>query len=71
MAIDPKRLRRIGIVDDVEILGVMPQGYSPPGIMLRYPKTGEAFMFSMKGAKSIAWHFNLFLKEMGEFPRGL
>jgi hypothetical protein len=69
MAIDEKRLKRIGIVDDVEILGIMPKGYSPPGVMFRYPRTGEAFVFSVKAASLIAWHINIFLQEIGQRPK--
>ena len=63
--VDEKRLRRVGIVGDVEVLGVMPQGPKPPGVLLRYPRTGEAFAFSMHDAMALAFYIDLFAKELG------
>jgi len=67
--IDEKRLRRVGIVGDVEVLGVMAQGPKPPGILLRYPRTGEAFAFSLRDAASLTFYINIFLKEVGHAIR--
>lgn len=63
--IDEKRLRRVGIAGDVEVLGVMAQGPKPPGIMIRYPRTGEAFAFSMRDAMALAFYINTFAREIG------
>ncbi len=65
MAINEKRLKRIGIVADIEVLGILPSGVKPPGLLLRYPRTGEAMAFTLKEAHALTWHVKLWLDEVG------
>ena len=55
--------KHIGIVAECQIVGIPAIGQYPPAVLIRHPRTGFAFYYTLKAAASLQWHLAMWVQE--------
>jgi hypothetical protein len=59
----PQHERRIGVVAEFEIIGIVAVGSYPPAVLIRHVRSRLACYFNLKSAANLQWFLALWIQE--------